>query len=339
MVAPTQTQTMTQRPQHTTEDLQGLTLMSDPRVVRGSTHSLYRDDTLPAAGSALDAVARRRPKRRRPKKQAPTVFEQAQVPVPSYQTLDLTPYLVEREASRSSAVCDTQTDGFLEQPPPAPYVPPKTGIDRETDMTESQPFEFSRDVGPLLDVLVEKTLEQALLEAEQEHELEGIQHAFDANMRAKAEEAAQVKAMEQAVMDQEAQKQAEFRFHEARLARERDLARKVGAKEFMAQNVPLIFDAAFDHFEARGAWPSPLEYEIKSEFLPSLTAAVAEQLQGEMNLAQKLLDDMLRGCVDACHYHPELAPRPPTPPAQAPAPAPGEDAGGDDAPGDHAPED
>ena len=63
MVAPTQTRTQ-QRPRYNEEDLQGLTLMSDPRVIRGSTHSLYRDDSLPAAGSALDAVARRRPPQR-----------------------------------------------------------------------------------------------------------------------------------------------------------------------------------------------------------------------------------------------------------------------------------
>ena len=176
MVAPTQTRTRTQRPRYNEEDLQGLTLMSDPRVIRGSTHSLYRDDSLPAAGSALDAVARRRPRRRRAKKREPTVFEKAQVPAPRYVPLDLTPYLTEREEQRSTTTASEQTDGFLEQPPPAPYVPPKTGIDVETDMTESQPFDEGREgEAMLVDVLVEKTLEQALLEAEQEHELEGIQ--------------------------------------------------------------------------------------------------------------------------------------------------------------------
>ena len=47
-------------------------------------------------------------------------------------------------------------------------------------MTESQPFDEGREgEAMLVDVLVEKTLEQALLEAEQEHELEGIQARND----------------------------------------------------------------------------------------------------------------------------------------------------------------
>ena len=331
MVAPTQTRTQ-QRPRYNEEDLQGLTLMSDPRVIRGSTHSLYRDDSLPAAGSALDAVARRRPRRRRAKKREPTVFEKAQVPAPRYVPLDLTPYLTEREEQRSTTTASEQTDGFLEQPPPAPYVPPKTGIDVETDMTESQPFDEGREgEAMLVDVLVEKTLEQALLEAEQEHELEGIQNRNDELTAAKNAEAAKVRALEKATMDDEKQKLSDMEYHKQRLARERDLARKIGAVEFMAQNVDPIFEAAFQHFESRGAWPDPVEYEIRKEFLPALVEGVAEQLQGEMLLAQKVLDDVIQGCVDGCNYHPELEPPKPPPPPEEPAEEEPEE-GGEDAP-------
>ena len=242
------------------------------------------------------------------------------MPAPRYVPLDLTPYLTEREEQRSTTTASEQTDGFLEQPPPAPYVPPKTGIDVETDMTESQPFDEGREgEAMLVDVLVEKTLEQALLEAEQEHELEGIQARNDELTAAKRAEEAKVKALEKATMDDEAQKLSDMEYHKQRLARERDLARKIGAVEFMAQNVEPIFEAAFQHFESRGAWPDPVEYEIRKEFLPALVEGVAEQLQGEMLLAQKVLDDVIQGCVDGCNYHPELEPPKPPPPPEEPA--------------------
>ena len=64
-------------------------------------------------------------------------------------------------------------------------------------------------------------------------------------------------------MDDEAQKLSDMEYHKQRLARERDLARKVGAVEFMAQHVAPIFAAAFQPFESRGAWPDPVEYEIE----------------------------------------------------------------------------
>ncbi len=65
-----------------------------------------------------------------------------------------------------------------------------------------------------------------------------------------------------------------------------------------------------------------MEYEIRKEFLPSLINGVAEQLQGEMLLAQKVLDDVIQGCVDGCNYHPELEPpKPPKPPPPPEEPA------------------
>ena len=198
-------------------------------------------------------------------------------------------------------------------------------------MTESQPFDEGREgEAMLVDVLVEKTLEQALLEAEQEHELEGIQAKNDELTAAKRAEEAKVKALEKATMDDEAQKLSDMEYHKQRLARERDLARKIGAVEFMAQNVEPIFEAAFQHFESRGAWPDPVEYEIRKEFLPALVEGVAEQLQGEMLLAQKVLDDVIQGCVDGCNYHPELEPPKPPPPPEDPAEE--EEGGDDDAP-------
>ena len=70
-------------------------------------------------------------------------------------------------------------------------------------------------------------------------------------------------------MDDEAQKLSDMEYHKQRLARERDLARKIGAVEFMAQNVEPIFEAAFQHFESRGAWPDPVEYgSARSSCLP-----------------------------------------------------------------------
>ena len=51
------------------DDFEGLTLMSDPRVVRGSTYSLYRE--LPEDGKEI------KKKPRRKKKKEPSVFDQA----------------------------------------------------------------------------------------------------------------------------------------------------------------------------------------------------------------------------------------------------------------------
>lgn len=68
----------------------------------------------------------------------------------------------------------TQTDVFLPKPPTPKYVPKKTGIDKITQIGDYDLFEYDREVQPILNVLLTKTVEQAILEVEEETELEEI---------------------------------------------------------------------------------------------------------------------------------------------------------------------
>ena len=301
------------------EEFMGLTLMSDPRVVRGSTYSLYRDEP-PAAGGGLDAT---RQKRRRRRKKEKSIFDRSDDKPATSAPLDLAPYLEEQARPTRVEDVDAQTDGFLEQPPPAPFVPPRTGVDGSTSMEDDQPFDFDVEVGPLLNVIVSKTLAQATLEVEQEAELEAIADDNSAKRRAQAEEKARVKAMEVAEVQREQTKAAELREAALRLGRERSLAAKVAASRCVAQVLPGIFERAYEHFEARGAWVPPVDYEVKAEVLPWLYEQVDAELQGR-DLGDALLDDLLRACVEQCKAR-EKPPPPPEPDAEGPAPAPAAD--------------
>lgn len=55
-----------------------------------------------------------------------------------------------------------------------PYIPKKTGIDKITQIEDYDLFEYEREVQPILNVLLTKTVEQALLEVEEEFELDDI---------------------------------------------------------------------------------------------------------------------------------------------------------------------
>jgi hypothetical protein len=68
-----------------------------------------------------------------------------------------------------------QTDEFVEKPPTPPYVPKKTGIDKVTQIEDYDLFDFDREVQPILNVLLTKTVEQSILEVEEETELSEIQ--------------------------------------------------------------------------------------------------------------------------------------------------------------------
>lgn len=83
-------------------------------------------------------------------------------------------YLEELADTVPEAFASTQTDAFLDRAPSPIYVPLKSGVDVSTQIYEGDLFDFDVEVKPILEVLVGKTLEQALMEVQEEEELETL---------------------------------------------------------------------------------------------------------------------------------------------------------------------
>ncbi|EGR33838.1 taf9 RNA polymerase tata box binding protein -associated isoform cra_b, putative [Ichthyophthirius multifiliis] len=66
---------------------------------------------------------------------------------------------------------DCQTDDFLPLPTSSKYIPKKTGIDASTQVEDYELFDFNREVTPIVDIIVTKTMEQSMLEIEQDEEI------------------------------------------------------------------------------------------------------------------------------------------------------------------------
>jgi hypothetical protein len=89
--------------------------------------------------------------------------------------LDLTEFIVEQRVPVPECDAGEQTDAFLAPEPHKPYVPKKTGIDAYTQIEDEDAlFDFDVEVEPILDVMVGKILEQAVLELEQARELQSL---------------------------------------------------------------------------------------------------------------------------------------------------------------------
>lgn len=66
---------------------------------------------------------------------------------------------------------ETQTDLFLEKPPTPPFIPAKVGIDMATEIVDGELFQFDAEAQPIIDVLVDSTLELSILEVAHEQEI------------------------------------------------------------------------------------------------------------------------------------------------------------------------
>jgi hypothetical protein len=78
----------------------------------------------------------------------------------------------------------------MEEAPAPAYVPRKFGRDQASQVDNAMVFSFDADVSAILEVLVSKTTEQALMEVREEEELEAIEnHAQQLHAKFAAEEA------------------------------------------------------------------------------------------------------------------------------------------------------
>merc|ERR1711904_735525 len=98
------------------------------------------------------------------------------MPVPENERVpvDLTKHLVAKEEEIVHETVEAQTDEFLPEAPPEMYRPQKTGMDACTQVEDGELFHFDTEADPILDVLINKTLEQSIMEVEEEHELESM---------------------------------------------------------------------------------------------------------------------------------------------------------------------
>lgn len=110
---------------------------------------------------------------------------------PARIEVDLTYFLTEQgKVKPDEAEVKLQTDAFQPKPPTPKYVPKKTGIDKITQIEDYDLFDYDVEVQPILNVLLNKSIEQATLEVEEEHELEQIRkYKYSYHKRRQAEEA------------------------------------------------------------------------------------------------------------------------------------------------------
>ncbi|KAH3756625.1 flagellar radial spoke protein [Pelomyxa schiedti] len=192
--------------------------------------------------------------------------------------------------------CDTQTD-FEELPPDIPPQPTKTGVDQTTQIEPQEAellFNFDRDIGPVVDSIVGRTLQQALLEVLEEeelkalrqhrihfeqrrnHELDEIKLLEDAEKKRVQERGLRIKQLEeQALKDEEHQKQLEAKLVEGSVAKMAKIA---------------LDDATRDNH-----WGDPIAAGV-AEFMPVLHKRVEASLK-KRALAYKIVDGIIAAAL------------------------------------------
>lgn len=277
--------------------------MHDRRVIRGSTYSLRRSienrlsdmDDQSNKSSKRNVSAKRKVKSKRTRSRIKTPRA---VDGRMHMEMQTDPYLEEIHVSKKEQALGTQTDPFLDRPSTPLFVPKLSGKSMATQIEDGDLFDFDREVEPILEVLMGKTIEQSLMEVLEEEELKSYTR-YKAEFEQKRNvELAQCQRLEEAERRREEEKQRRVEQAEAQKKEEEVLKKRVEAQRIATEFLENIENAVFDELDKMGHFHDPIVKEIETIFVPQLLAGVEEQVN-ERRISNMIVDEMINNAVSA----------------------------------------
>ena len=188
--------------------------------------------------------------------------------------------------SFETATAENQTDEFIPRPF-LPYIPAKIGLDAGTQVEPEELrellFRFDVEVSPLLEVIVSKTIDQAILEIEREDELLAIFRQTKDYERAAFQEAETVKLLEAKLMEERLLLAKALEEQRVLVEKERQLERKIGAYVCSSQVIAPLLTPLLDSL-MEGEWRSFITNPMEA-FLKDVIADVGLLLDKRMEAA------------------------------------------------------
>lgn len=257
-----------------------LTMMSDPRVVRGNTHTLAKKATMArvadndAKHKSDQPPAKAAPARLHTEPTQP-YYRYEVKPFSSLES-DMAKYLEaenDLEIRRKDVV--TEMDELIPRTEDLPFVPRKTGIDATTQVTDvSELFNFNLEVTPILEVIVAKTLEQALLEVNAEEEIASL-HAAASQYHEEQEREAQWMHAQMELLKEEELEQTEARkLVKMKKAAELEMKTNIAGVNMIRQLLPDMIDKIAKKQVKSGAWKTSDKVAFERQLWPATLRAV-----------------------------------------------------------------
>ncbi|XP_073702492.1 radial spoke head protein 3 homolog [Garra rufa] len=271
-------------------------IMYDRRVVRGNT---YAQHILPIT-SQSDPVeflrqqeARKRAlSRKRLKEQFGSKTPE---PLEGRKNMDVQTemYLEELCDHIEDVNVECQTDMFLDKPATPLFIPAKTGRDAATQIEEGELFDFDVEVQPVLQVLVGKTIEQALLEVLEEEELANLRAQQQVFKEIRDAELVEVQRLEERERRLRVEKENRIKQQQAVLEKEKETADKIAARAFAQQYLSDLLPSVYSNLKDCGYFYDPVQRDIETGFLPWLMEEVTNTLE-QGYVARTVLDMLIQ---------------------------------------------
>ncbi|XP_036438128.1 radial spoke head protein 3 homolog isoform X2 [Colossoma macropomum] len=256
-------------------------IMYDRRVVRGNT---YAQHVLPRTSQPdLVEIQRQQEARKRSiaKKRAKEFHSRTPDALQGRKHTDVQTelYLEELSDLTEDTSVGCQTDAFLDKPTTPLFISAKSGKDVATQIEESELFDFDVEAQPVLEVLVGKIMEQALLEVLEEEELAVLRTQQRAFQELRDTEMVEVERLEEQERRRREEKDCRIKQKRAVLEKERETAEKIAARVFAQHYLADLLPSVYTTLEDHGYFSDPVQRDIETGFLPWLVTEVNSALE------------------------------------------------------------
>ncbi|XP_051710153.2 radial spoke head protein 3 homolog [Oryctolagus cuniculus] len=275
-------------------------IMYDRRVIRGNTYALQMGPPPgqpdPMEMQRQQEVKRKALARKRAQEQ---LRPQTPEPVRGRKHVDVqTELYLEEIADRIIEVdMECQTDGFLDRPPTPLFIPAKSGTDVATQILQGELFDFDLEVKPMLEVLVGKTIEQALLEVMEEEELANLRAGQYTYEEIRNIELAEVQRLEEQERRHREEKERRKQQQWEIIHKHNETAQKISARAFAQRYLADLLPSVFGSLRDSGYFYDPIERDIELGFLPWVMNEVEKTMEYSM-VGRTVLDMLIREVVE-----------------------------------------
>ncbi|XP_061398904.1 uncharacterized protein LOC133334606 [Musca vetustissima] len=255
-------------------------IMYDRRVVRGSNYG-----TTNALLNDYDPFDKAAELRRRQALRKKNVSQRNQrnvlgTPPPvtgrRHEDVQTDKYLEELVARPPELSVETQTDLFLEKPPTPPYVPAKVGVDVATEICDGELFQFDEEAQPIIDALVDSTMELSILEVAHEREIQHIRNKQAELLAQRDAELAELRRLEAEELRLQSEKERRLRQDEIAKSLDSDMQKDVTAAKLLQGHIASILPEILDNLEP--ATDAAKREKLMETLCPWLSAEVAEEV-------------------------------------------------------------
>ncbi|KAJ8913498.1 hypothetical protein NQ315_017048 [Exocentrus adspersus] len=290
-------------------------LMFEKRVFRGSNFSsqpcgqhfpkltkfLPQGDGESAAARAAEArrraMARRKAKNQQIRASFLRLGSPPAVPGRKHERVQTELYLEEIFVNPPVTDTCTQTDLFVERPVSPFYVPARTGADVSTQIYPGDLFDFDMEVQPILEVLVGKTIEQALIEVLEEEELAALREQQRRFLELRAAETAEALRLEEREKRLVKEKERRISELEEGLKVQKEMEERIAAAVLMQGYMANLLPSVLEGLESEGFLVDSIRKDVDESFMPWLMKEVTQELQ-EMVSSRDVLTDIVREILE-----------------------------------------